>query len=379
MTNEPESAPGPSERDSATSEGERDRATSEGERDSATGGPKVVAVVLNWNGTTDTVACVRSLNLLAHPGLKIVVVDNGSRTPPDAALREAGLDAAVVATGVNLGYAGGNNVGIRWAEERGADFIWILNNDAEVEAGALAPLLDAARRHPRAGAFGSRVLRGDDPSRIWVAWGTVTWRQSLIALAGENESDGPRFDDEREVEWIPGCALLLRAAAVNEVGAFDEEFFAYHEDVDWAARARAHGWSSRYVPASRVVHHIHGSSGGAAHYGGFRKYLSARNTILYARRHGNWGQTLFLAMSIVATFPLQLLRRALSGQAAGVWIKQRGWRDALAGRPIPFVELGLRDAGANSKHAGADPKRADAKPKPAGTQPKPAEAKPKSR
>jgi len=315
--------------------------------------PRVVAVVLNWNGTDDTVACVRSLSRIAAPALEIVVVDNGSRTSPEAALRDGGLDVPVVPTGVNLGYAGGNNVGIRWAQDRGADFVWILNNDTEVDAGALGPLLEAARRHPRGGAFGSRVLRGDDPSKIWVAWGTVTWRQSLIALVGENESDGPRFDVEREVEWIPGCSLLLRMAALKEVGDLDEEFFAYHEDVDWAARARARGWTSVYVPGSRVVHHIHGSSGGSSHYGGFRKYLSARNTILYARRHARRGQALILALCILVTFPFQLLRRALSGEAAGVWIKQRGWRDALAGRPIPFEELGLRDPGGRSGGAGS--------------------------
>jgi GT2 family glycosyltransferase len=305
--------------------------------------PKVVAVVLDWNGSDDTTRCVRSLAAVEHSNLEILVVDNGSRVSPETALRAAGLDVVVVPTGRNEGYAGGNNVGIRWALEHGAGFVWILNNDAEVDADALAPLLDAARRNPRAGVLGSRVLRGDDPSRIWVASGEVTWRQSLIRLVGEDQADGPRWSGEHDVEWIPGCALLFRAAALAEVGGFDEDFFAYHEDVDWAARARAKGWTCRYVGASRVVHHIHGSSGGAAHYGGFRKYLSARNTILYARRHGNRGQVLILALSILATFPFQLARRALSGELAGVWIKQRGWRDALAGRPIPFVELGLRD------------------------------------
>lgn len=309
---------------------------------------RVVAVVLNWNGTPDTVACVRSLQALAAAPeltatLETLVVDNGSRTGPQQALQDAGLDVSVVETGTNLGYAGGNNVGIDWALARGADFVWILNNDAEVEPGALAPLLDSAARNPRAGALSGRVLRGDDPTRIWVAWGTVTWRQSLIALVGENENDGPRFDTERDVEWIPGCSLFFRAAALREVGGFDDDFFAYHEDVDWAARAKARGWSCRFVPRSRVVHHIHGSSGGASHYGGFRKYLSARNTVLYAKRHGSPMQIAFLALCIAATFPFQLLRRALSGEAAGVWIKQRGWRDALAGRPIPFEELGLRD------------------------------------
>jgi GT2 family glycosyltransferase len=303
---------------------------------------RVVAVVLNWNGTDDTVACVRSLLELAHPALEILVVDNGSRTPPDAALAAARLDVPVVHSTVNLGYAGGNNLGIRWALERGAEFVWILNNDAVIQAGALAPLLESAHRLPRAGVFGSLVLRGDDPSRIWVAWGRVTWRQSLIELVGEDAKDGAEFHEERDVEWIPGCALLFRADALREVGGFDEEFFAYHEDVDWAARAKSRGWSCRYVPNSRVVHHIHGSSGGASHYGGFRKYLSARNSILYAMRHGSVPQRMMLALSILVTFPFQLLRRALSGEAAGVWIKQRGWRDGLAGRPIPFEELGLR-------------------------------------
>jgi GT2 family glycosyltransferase len=303
---------------------------------------RVVVVVLNWNGTDDTVACVRSLAALGDPRLQVLVVDNGSRTPPDAALAAAGFDGPVVHVEQNHGYAGGNNVGIRWARERGADFVWVLNNDAEAQPGALDALLEAAARHPTAGALGSRVLRGDDPSRIWVAWGRVTWRQSLIELVGENEPDGPAYDREQEVEWIPGCSILLRAEAIDDVGGFDEAFFAYHEDVDWAARARAHDWRSVYVPGSRVVHHIHGSSGGASHYGGFRKYLSARNSILYALRHGSVVQRLMLGVSIVVTFPFQLARRALRGEAAGVWIKLRGWRDGLAGRPIPLEELGLR-------------------------------------
>lgn len=303
---------------------------------------KIVAVVLDWNGAADTVACVRSLLALRDERLEILVVDNGSQVATAGALAAAGLDAAVLRSEVNLGYAGGNNLGIRQALDRGADFVWVLNNDAIVEPGALAPLVDAAGKHPRAGAFGSRVLRGDDRSRIWVAWGRVTWLQSLIELVGENAPDGPPYDREQEVEWVPGCSLFFRAAALREVGAFDEEFFAYHEDVDWAARAAKRGWRCVYVPASRVVHHIHGSSGGASHYGGFRKYLSARNSILYALRHGTIAQRLLMGLAIVATFPFQLARRALAGEAGGVWIKLRGWRDGLAGRPIPFEELGLR-------------------------------------
>ena len=306
---------------------------------------RVTAIVLNWNGTDDTVACVQSLLAMTVPpdaALDILVVDNGSRCGPAQALREAGIAVPILCTGRNRGYAGGNNAGIRFAAARGADFLWILNNDATVDPGALAPLLRSAKEHASAGVFGSKVVRADDPSRIWVAWGRVTWRQSLIALVGENDADGPRYDGERDVEWIPGCALFFRTRALAEVGGFDERFFAYHEDVDWAARAAKTGWTSRYVGASRVVHRAHGSSGGATHYGGFRKYLSARNSVLYARKHGRPLAIACMAACIVVTLPFQLARRAMTGQAAGVMIKVRGWIDALRGKQLPLDRLGLR-------------------------------------
>ncbi|HYC55148.1 MAG TPA: glycosyltransferase family 2 protein [Candidatus Binatia bacterium] len=306
--------------------------------------PRVTAVVLNWNGTEDTVACVRSLLALERDGaeLDILVVDNGSHQSPASALREAAPGVPILFTGANRGYAGGNNAGIRYAAARGADFVWILNNDAVVETGALAPLLQSAQRNQRAGVFGSKILRADDTARLWVAWGRVTWRQSLVALEGEDAADGPRYDGEHDVEWIPGCALLFRTSALAEVGGFDERFFAYHEDVDWAARAARAGWASRYVGSSRVVHRVHGSSGGASHYGGFRKYLSARNSVLYARKHGRPLQMAWMAACIAATFPFQLLRRSIRGEGAGVLIKARGWADALRGRPLPLKDLGLR-------------------------------------
>jgi GT2 family glycosyltransferase len=296
---------------------------------------RVTAIVLNWNGLEDTLACVRSLARLEDPRLDVIVVDNGSRLSPLRAIAEefppqCGVRVEVVENATNLGYAGGNNLGMRRALEHGADWVWVLNNDTVVATD------------DRTAVVGAKVLRSDAPDRLWVAWGRVTWRQSLIALDGEDALDDGRWDGERDVEWLPGCCLLFRAAALREVGLFDDEFFAYHEDVDWAARAHRAGWTCRYAGAARIYHHVHGSSGGVAHYGGFRKYLSARNTILYARKHAGALQWLRLLGAITLTFPLQLLRRSLRGEAAGVWIKQRGWRDGWRRRPIPLEELGLR-------------------------------------
>lgn len=307
------------------------------------GAPLVYAVVLDWNGVEDTLRAVAALHALEAPLPRVVVVDNGSRSSPRRRIEERFPSVAVIETGENLGYAGGNAAGIRHALTAGADFVWVLNNDAMPARDALRELLATASREPRAGAIGSKIVYADRPDVVWATWGEISWLQSLVRLPGQGRPDDGRYDVERKVEWIPGCSIMLRRAALEEVGGFDESFFAYHEDADWGARAAARGWECWYNGRSVVRHAVHGSSGGAAHYGGFRKYLSARNSVLYALRHGTPVQRLRFAAAIVLTLPFQFVRRLFSGEQAGVRMKLRGWRDALAGRPIPLEELGLRE------------------------------------
>ncbi|TMA80030.1 MAG: glycosyltransferase family 2 protein [Deltaproteobacteria bacterium] len=200
---------------------------------------------------------------------------------------------------------------------RSTELIWLLNNDTTVEPDTLERLVDAARRHPDAAIVGGKVLRMDRPDTLWTAWGRVTWLQSLIALEGCDAPDDGAFDVERPVPWIPGCSILLRAQALREIGLLDESFFAYHEDVEWAARARAAGWSVWYTGGARTYHAVHGSSGGERYYGGFHKYLSARNSVLYAKIHGHIWQVALMAAAIVVTIPFQFARRWLRGEQEG--------------------------------------------------------------
>ena len=305
--------------------------------------PKIYAIVLNWNRTDDTLACLETLLRSSYPALRVLVVDNGSKLSCRGEVITKYPTVEVLESDRNLGYSGGNNLGMRHALERGADYVWVLNNDTLIDREALAALVDCAERHPRAAAVGGRVFRTDRPGVLWMTWGRVTWLQSLIALEGQDEKDSPRFDGEHRVKWIPGCSILFRAGALQQVGFFDEDFFAYHEDVDWAARAEKLGWELWYTGASRIDHSIHASSGGeAASYMGFRSYLSARNSVLYALRHGNRAEQALMAMAILVTFPFQWILRRIRGQQAGIHMKLRGWRDGLARRPIPFEDLGLR-------------------------------------
>src|SRR4029450_9120869 len=132
----------------------------------------------------------------------------------------------------NRGYAGGANLGIRAARAGGARTVLLLNNDARVRPGATAAARRVLDADPRAGAVGPKVLTREDPGRLWLAWGRVTWRQSLVALCGAEVPDGPAWSAARDVDWVAGCAMWLPANALTDVGLFDETFFAYHEEVD---------------------------------------------------------------------------------------------------------------------------------------------------
>jgi len=302
--------------------------------------PRVLVIVLNWNGTNDTLACLASLTALDYPAFDTLVIDNGSRTSVGPLVRERFPETRCIELSMNLGYAGGNNVGLRVAMAEGYAFACVLNNDTVVDPGFLrAEVQEAAGA--RVAAVGAKVLCHDDPSRLWMTFGRITWRQSLIGLAGWGERDDGRYDAARDVEWVPGCSILLSCAALAEIGPFDEHFFAYHEDVDWCTTAREHGWRIRYAPAAVVRHRGNQTLGGPI-YSSPRKYLSARSTILFARKHGTVAQKLLLAASIILTTPFVFLRRLVTGEAGGVVLKIRGWLDGLRDREPPFEALGLR-------------------------------------
>jgi GT2 family glycosyltransferase len=297
---------------------------------------RVVAVIVHWRDLADTRGCVESL--AAEPDVEVLVVDNGSREPVGDAL---GPGAAVVRSPENRGYAGGGNLGMRAALGRGAEVVLLLNNDARVVAGATAAALRVLDADPHVAVVGAKVVTREDPKRLWLAWGDVTWRQSLVALRGAGKPDGPAFARERDVAWVAGCAMWFRRDALERVGLLDETFFAYHEEVDWCVRARRAGWRVVYCPAAVVSHTGRGETGGKQSVR-IRKYFAARNSILFARKHATRAQWLMLGACLAATLPLQLLRHLPTGSADEVWLKVRGIRDALSGRKPPFAALGLR-------------------------------------
>jgi len=303
-------------------------------------GPRVAVAVVHWGDERDTLACLRSVAASTVP-VTLLVVDNGTgRLTPDA-VAGAAPAAELIVLPENRGFTGGSNAAIRRALAAGSDFVLLLNNDATVEPDCVAELLAVATSTDRVGAVGAKILSASDPTRLWAAWGRVTYRAALVELVGQGEPDGPRFAERREVEWVSGCAMLLARPALEAVGLLDDRFFAYHEDVDWCTTARAHGFRIVFAPAARVRHRGEGSLGRRGRANPVR-YLSARNTVLFARKHASPSEWLRLAVTIGGSLPLEWARRRAEGDRRVLSLLVRGYVDGLLGRELPYVALGLR-------------------------------------
>ncbi len=232
----------------------------------------VVVVVLNWNGWPDTVRCLQSLEETDYEPCQVVVVDNGSTDDSVVRLRSL-CRAVVLETGKNLGFAGGNNVGIRYALEQGARYVWILNNDTVVARDALSALVRAAERDPDIGAVGA-VIWAMDGSRVLAhGGGCVDLRNGRSWYVTDGKND---------VAYITGASMLIRTDALHKVGLFDERFFLYWEDTDLSFRLRAAGWRLAVAADARVWHRESGTVGEATYLKG--RYYS-RGLVLFLRKH----------------------------------------------------------------------------------------------
>ena len=285
------------------------------------------AVVLNWNGGEDTRRCVASSGEFDG----VVVADNGSTDGSVEALGAA-ADGRVrlVENGRNLGFAGGNNAGIRAALEDGADWVVLVNNDAVVEPGAVGALRAAAERWPGAGVLAGKVLFPD---------GRVQWAGQRVDLRtgysgrprGFGEPDGPEHDVEGPTERAVGAFMAVRREAIEAAGLLDEDLFAYVEDVEWSLRIRRAGFQCVFVPAARARHALSASTGGFS-ASTHTVYYGTRNTIAVAERLHPLGpvRTQLRRAAILTSFGAHAALVLRSPKALGAVLD--GASDALAGR-----------------------------------------------
>lgn len=217
--------------------------------------PLVFIIVLNWNGKDDTLECLVSLQKLEYSNFKILVVDNGSYDGLEDAVRSSFPSVNFIQTGKNLGYAGGNNVGIRFALSQGADYIWLLNNDTTVDAKALTALVETAQSDPKIAFVGSKIYFYDRPTTIWFAGGEIDLSKGgLTNHRGFNQEDNGQFDAVSDVGYVTGCSLLAGRVVISAIGLIPEKYFLYFEETDWNLKAQNKGFRTVIAPESRVWH-----------------------------------------------------------------------------------------------------------------------------
>lgn len=228
-------------------------------------------VIPNWNGEDFLQQCIDSL-LMQTQKCNIVVVENGSVDSSDEILATYGDKITVLKQPKNLGFDGGVNVGIRYAMRHKADYIALLNNDAIVSKDWLRLLLQEINTNDSIGIVTSKILHFDE-NRL-DSTGDFYTMYGLPFPRGRNEMDKRQYDNSIEVFGASGGASLYRAKMFEQIGLFDEDYFAYYEDVDISFRAQLYGWTIRYQPLAEVRHHINGTS---SKISGFATYHSAKN------------------------------------------------------------------------------------------------------
>lgn len=256
--------------------------------------PFVYVVILNWQRSDDTIACVRSIESGDYANLHLLVVDNGSTDDSVRKISAACPKVELLTLPENLGFAGGNNAGIGHALEHGADLILLLNNDTIVRPSAIAELVQALEQNESWAIAVPKVCYHDEPQRIWAAG--ARWRRfpPRVTMIGYGKQDAPQYNRACELTYATGCALLVRRSVFDEIGGFDPTFINYQEDYDFCYRARQAGHRLTYVPQAVVLHKVSQSLG---HDAPERWHYLGRNTVLFYRpgvRFSWWALLSFL-------------------------------------------------------------------------------------
>jgi GT2 family glycosyltransferase len=305
-------------------------------------------VGVNYNGWEDTRKCLHSLQAVAAPRPSVVLVDNASAADGIPALREEFPWCHFLRNAVNGGWAGGNNTGIVYALQRGADQVVLLNNDTTVSADFTARLAAAAAAHPDYGVLGPVINFMDDPGEVMTdgclfnrPGGTGFFQRQAAPLA---RADPPALTD---VDIVNGCCMMIGRRVFERVGLIDERFFLIHEESDFCLRARQAGFRCGIVGESLVWHK--GSSSFKRSGKRWQRYYDARNLHLLLQKHqhthrpgrGAWRSRLEYLKYVYYRYTIE--REEGHADAADAVLE--GVCDALGGRYGPYTQCPRRGAG----------------------------------
>ncbi len=258
---------------------------------------RVAVIVLSWNSEKYIDLCLKSLQDLSTGDvrLEVVVVDNASADDTVARVKKEFPRVTMIENTVNLGYAEGNNVGIRYAVDKKFDFIWIVNPDVHVEKSSLIELIAAAKKFPSAGIFGSKIYfapgyefhkdrytKDEIGHVIWYAGGVIDWSNMEGKHRGVDQVDRGQFDVDSTTDFVTGASMFVRRKVFETIGILDSRYFLYYEENDFCQRASAWGWTLIYVAMSKAWH----ANGLATGIGSpLQDYYITRNRLMFGLKY----------------------------------------------------------------------------------------------
>ncbi|MBI3138208.1 MAG: glycosyltransferase family 2 protein [Sphingobacteriales bacterium] len=275
--------------------------------------PMVSIVTLTWNTTEITCDFLRSINEhCAYPNLEIIIVDNGSKENPAALFKSIRPDVNVILNGKNLGFTGGNNVGIRAAK---GDYLFIVNNDTEFTPGLLEGLVRIFDRYPDAGIASPKFHYFFHKGTIeYAGYQTVNVFTGRNAMIGCGEEDRGQYNEIKVTNYAHGGGMMVPRKVIEEVGGLPEEFFIYYEEFDWCEQIKRKGYKVYYQPESLIYHKESMTTGKASP---FKTFYHTKNRILFMKRNMSFfSYCVFLLYFTFLTIPKNTLSFIFKSQKA---------------------------------------------------------------
>jgi GT2 family glycosyltransferase len=290
--------------------------------------PLVTVIVINWNRHQDTLACLASLRALTYSNYEVVVIDNGSSRDDLEGLRQGLVNEALVENRANTGFVGGNNQGLAMAKTHRAEFVLLLNNDTLVAPDLLTNLVEVIESEASIAAVGPTILYESDPDVIWSAGGSIDWRRGLASMLQDGSpAANLAGQPARDVDFLTGCALMVRRSVIDQVGRLEPRFFAYYEETEWCVRMARAGYRMVHVPMGKVWHKVPRAKPSISP---LVHYYMTRNRLLFLRLTGA-GPTAWLY-----TLLLDDLRTLISWAIKPKWRNLRQHRTMMVRALLDF-------------------------------------------
>lgn len=264
--------------------------------------PHVAVIILSWNRKKDTLETIESLIKSNIRGFRmdIIVVDNGSTDGSVEAIENLQfskkIELKLIINKSNLGFAEGNNVGMRYSLKHGFDYIALLNDDTSVDENLVGNIIRQHEKYPEAGAISPKIYfaqgfeyhkkyKTSELGRvIWYAGGSIDWNNVYGSNYGVDEVDKGQFDQTRDTDFATGCFVMYKAKVLKDIGLYDKKYFAYMEDADHAQRTKRAGYRVLYSPKGWLWHKVSQSSGIGSE---LNDYFLTRNRMIFGMRYAS--------------------------------------------------------------------------------------------